>query len=52
MDLNANLIAIIGFSVLVIEFVLGKTKLVKANSTLEAILNIALKISKLFVKKQ
>ena len=34
------------FLILVVEFILGKTKLIKANSTVEAIVNVVLKIVK------
>lgn len=50
--MKEHLPEILGLVVLIIEFVLGKTKLVKANSTVELVLNSALKILLFFAGKE
>lgn len=40
------------FALMVLEFVLGKTKLVKANSSFEVVLNMIVSILRLFYPKK
>jgi len=42
--LKPEYVTYVGLLILVVEFALGKTSWIKANSTIEAVLNVTLKI--------